>query len=81
MQDLQKVSLIHTIKMEKKIVHVAIVDGTKEQIAELAIHLKKLKDSAKLPYEFLITNDNIRVSDARNIIEQLYLLIKKENKK
>ena len=63
------------------IVHVAIVDGTYDQIKDLTNNLKKFKELNNLPYEFLVTNDLIRLSDARTIIEQLYLLIKKSEKK
>ena len=66
---------------EIKIVHVAIVDGTYDQIKELANNLKQFKELNKLPYEFLVTNDMIKLRDARTIVEQLYMLIKKDDKK
>lgn len=65
------------IRMEKKLVHVAIVDGTKEQIKELIEHLNILKKSANLDYEFLVTNDTIKVRDVRWLLEELYLLMKR----
>lgn len=69
--------------MSVKIVHVAVVDGTPEQIRGLSVALNNLKDKLDFPVEFLITNDRVELRDVRKLIDELYELYKiyKETKK
>ena len=63
--------------MEKvKIVHVAVVDGTPEQIVGLREQLVKIKKKLNYPAEFLITNDRVELKDVRKLIDELYVLYK-----
>jgi len=68
------------MKDKTKILHIKVMDGTKEDIASLRKSLIEFKENIKnkLPYdiEFLITNQIIELTDINNLIIELYKLKK-----
>ena len=72
-----------TDKKDVKIVHVTVVDGDFDQIRVLKDQLLKWKENADLPFdiEFLISNDKLELRDAKQLINELYALYKKFEKK
>jgi len=58
-----------------KLVHVKIIDGTENEIAELTKFLKNSKVADD--YQFVVTNEQIEFSDIRQLIDSLYELYKK----
>jgi hypothetical protein len=62
---------------DTKIVHVAVLDGEPEMIRALGTHLGKMKEENNLDVEFLITNDKVQLRDVKFLIDELYILYKK----
>ena len=58
------------------IVHCSIVGGSPSDIKNLSLALNKLKKSAGLDMEFLVTTDAVKLRDVKYLIDSLYSLYK-----
>jgi len=63
---------------DTKIIQVMVVDATVADLEALRPALEKLKESLPYDVEFLITNDKIELHSVKYLIDQLYILYKKE---
>ena len=66
--------------MEKKIVHVKIIDASEEDVKSMASFMKQLKDQLPYEIEFLITNEKIEMQSIKHLIKELYTIYKLEKK-
>jgi len=64
---------------DTKLVHIAITDASVEDIEMVRKAIKRIQKD--LPFEFLITNDNIMLRDIKYLIKELYKLYKLEKKR
>jgi hypothetical protein len=69
--------MVSKMGKDTKIVHVAVLDGEQEMIRALGAHLSKMKKDNDLDVEFLITNDKVQLRDVKFLIDELYILYKK----
>ena len=65
---------------DTKLVLFTVIDGKDKQIHELAKALASLKHKLPEDIEFLVCNDKYQLVTVRHMIEQLYILYKREGK-
>jgi hypothetical protein len=63
---------------DKKLVHVRIINGNSEDFKMLGMALKDLK--AKLGWEFIVTDENVQLTSAKWLMNELWELLKQYKK-
>ena len=57
-----------------KLVHFTVIEGSDEEVRNLLIALKTLKNDLGLNYEFLVTNNRVELSSVKYLLDSLYKL-------
>jgi len=64
--------------VDKKIVHIKILDASKEDIESMISVMKELKKQLPYDIEFFITNEKIEMQSIKSLINELYTIYKLE---